>query len=169
MKTETRHIVTLILTLILGTISYGQTKSYIFISKTQNADLNFLQLDNIDSFRKDSTSLRKIFEPTSGKYIVYQFIATYRGEAYNAEGPKLFKKFHDILVIQTDNTNKIIDAYQYTLEWREYPFQGDLYQNTEKGLILTDNFQLDNLKLTSKDRLGKNDKVLNDNGIIRLK
>ena len=52
------------------------------------------------------------------------------------------------MIIKTDSKNQIIDAYQYTLEWSEPPFQNDVYKSTAKNLSLTNNLQLNTLKLT---------------------
>jgi len=153
------------LTVFLSTPSIGQTKTYKLISKTQNADLNYLQLDNIDSFRKDSASLRQIFKPVKGKFIVYEFIATFKGESFDGTN----KFFHDILVIKINDSSKIIDAYQYTLEWAEPPCQYDMYKNSVKNLVLTDNFKLDNLELTRTYFWDEKNKLLNDGGLVSLK
>ncbi len=77
------------------------------------------QLHNIDHFRKDSTSLRKIFEPVSGRYNYYQFVAPFKGLGTIFPGDDLkdsIQNFHDILIVKTNRENRIIDAFQYTLE-----------------------------------------------------
>jgi len=74
------------------------------------------------------------------------------------------------LIIKTDSKNKIIDAYQYTLEWSEPSFQNDVYKSTAKNLTLTDNLQLKALKFNKTYNGWKEKDInLNENGIIRLK
>src|SRR5690606_9680859 len=107
----------------------NETKIYILQKETENSDFNYSKLDDIDGNKMDTLNARNlmpVFEPISGQYKYYQFLSTFVGEGYNADGPPLFKDFHDILIIKTDNENKIIDAYQYTLEWAEPPLQYDV-------------------------------------------
>jgi len=47
-----------------------------------------------------------IFDPVSGHYTYYQFIATFKGHSFQEAD----KDFHDILIIKTDKENKIVDA-----------------------------------------------------------
>lgn len=137
-----------------------------------NADFNMPQLHNIDHFRKDSTSLRKIFEPVSGRYNYYQFVATFKGQGMIFPGDDLkdsIQTFHDILIVKTNSENRIIDAFQYTLEWAEYPCQYDLFRATNLSLPLTDNMDISLLNfLRTESEFIKND-VLKQKGIVRLK
>ncbi|MEN9907509.1 MAG: hypothetical protein RLZZ540_650 [Bacteroidota bacterium] len=151
----------------------NDTKIYVLKKQTINSDFDYSKLDDIDDSYGRFHKPKKIitaFEPIDGQYNYYQFIATFKGQSYNDAGPTLIKEFHDILIIKTDSKNKIIDAYQYTLEWSEPPFQNDVYKSTVKNLLLTNNLQLNTLKLTKTyDGWDEKDKKLNENGIIRLK
>jgi len=51
-------------------------------------------------------NLMSIFDPVSGHYTYYQFIATFKGHSFQEAD----KDFHDILIIKTDKENKIVDA-----------------------------------------------------------
>ena len=73
------------------------------------------------------------------------------------------------MIIKTDSKNKIIDAYQYTAEWREMPFQYDLYRSTVKELILSDKMKISKLRLERTQSNGEKDKLLEEEGIIELK
>ena len=148
------------------------TKIYILKKSTENSDFNYSKLDDIDSHKIDTLnikSLMPIFEPVVGKYKYYQFISTFTGQAYNVDGPPLFKEFHDILIIKTDNGNKIIDAYQYTLEWAEPPLQFDVFKNSAKNITLTDNLNIAKLKFVRTYSWSDDNKEMKESGIIKLK
>jgi hypothetical protein len=81
----------------------------------------------------------------------------------------LIKEFHDILIVKTDNENKIIDAYQYTLEWAEPPLQNDVYKSSIKNISLTNNMEIKQLKFRRTISWNDNNKVLNESGVLKLK
>ncbi|MDY0216521.1 MAG: hypothetical protein RBS19_06165 [Bacteroidales bacterium] len=148
-----------------------ETKIYILKKQTEYSDFNFLKLDNIDDHIKDTfnvENLMPIFEPVSGQYHYYQFISTYIGQAYNADGPPLYKDFHDILIIKTDNENKILDAYHYTLEWSEPPLQYDVFKSSAKNITLTNNMNISELKFKRTYGWSEDNKEMKESGIIKL-
>ncbi len=149
----------------------NETKIYKLKKKTINSDFDYLKLEDIDGNIKDTLNLKSlmpIFEPINGQFTFYQFLATFKGEAYNGDGPTLIKDFHDILIIKTDNKNKVIDAYQYTLEWAEPPLQFDLYKSDCVNLILKTDLDISSLKLTRKDFWDDKDRVHNESGRLKL-
>ncbi len=150
-----------------------ETKIYRLKKQTINSDFDYSKLDNMDDSIKDTLNLKNlmpIFAPINGQYKYFQFISTFQGEAYNGgDGPILIKDFHDILIIKTDNENKILDAYQYTLEWAEMPSEYDLFQSSTKGLTLTDNMNITSLKLTRTYYWDDKNKLHKDGGVIKLK
>jgi len=151
----------------------NQTKIYKLKKKATNADFDYSKLNNIDENIKDTLNLRNlmpIFNPIDGQYNYFQFIATFKGKAYNGgDGPILIKDFHDILIIKTDNKNEIIDAFQYTLEWAEMPCQYDLFKSSSKKLILADNLEIASFKFIRTDYWDEKDKFHRDGGLIKLK
>lgn len=110
-----------------------------------------------------------IFEPVSGQFKYYQFLSTFVSQAYNPDGPALLKDFHDILIIKTDNDNKIIDAYHYTLEWAELPLQYDVFKSSAKDIYLTKNIDINQLKFIRTYSWSDSNNELKENGIIKLK
>ena len=150
----------------------NESKIYKLKKQANHSDFDYSKLDDIDNsfglFKKPKKIITA-FEPINGKYNYYQFIATFKGQSYNDAGPTLIKEFHDILIIKTDSKNKIIDAYQYTLEWSEPPFQYDVYKSTAKNLVLSDGLHLNDLKLTRTYSWDEKDKKFSENGIIHLK
>lgn len=149
----------------------NETKVYALKKQTENSDFNYSKLNNIDAHVTDERTEKDImllFEPKSGRYRYYQFLSTYVGEAYNVDGPSLFKDFHDVLIIKTDHENKILDAYHYTLEWAEPPLQYDVLKSSAKNIYLTNNMDISRLKLTRTLAFGSSREELKENGIIKL-
>src|SRR5438045_6718320 len=102
----------------------NMVKEYKFLDKTFNADINHKSLFALDTLSPGMSLLEKIFKPAKGNFIVYRFLATFKGISFTEEE----KDFHDLLIVKTDSSNKILDAYQYTLEWAEPPLEYDLYR-----------------------------------------
>jgi hypothetical protein len=135
-------IVTLIFILLIHiTYSIGQVKLYKLYDKTLNSDfvMDSSHLDVLNSSGAGFYLLNKVFRPKLGKFTVYRFICTYKGLSANTEK---IETFHDLLILKTDRSKKIIDAYQYTLEWSEEPFTTDLYKERAKNLVLTNKLKL---------------------------
>ena len=148
-----------------------EIKQYILKKQTENSDFDYSKLNGIDGNIKDSLEMKTlmpIFEPVSGQYHYYQFISTYIGQAYNADGPPLYKDFHDILIIKTDNENKILDAYHYTLEWAEPPLQYDVFKSSAKNITLTNNMNIADLKFKRTYSWSEDNKEMEESGIIKL-
>jgi len=144
----------------------NETQKYILKKKSINSDFDYSKLDNIDNYKKVES-----FEPVDGKYTYYQFISTFKGYAYVAPGDSgdHTKTFHDILIIKTNENNEVIDAYQFTLEWAEKPFQYDVYKSEADNLILADNLNIKSLNLNRTESWDENDKLFKENGVIKLK
>lgn len=148
------------------------TKVYILKKSTKNSDFNYSKLDDIDSYKVGNRSIRNllpVFEPVSGQYKYYQFLSTFIGLAYNTDTKPLLEEFHDILIIKTDDQNKIIDAYQYTLEWAEPPLQYDVFKSSAKNITLKNNLDIAKLKFKRTYSWSDENKEMKENGLIKLK
>ncbi len=149
----------------------NEIKAYKLKKKTINSDFNYAKLNDIDGNIKDTLNtknLMPIFEPVSGEFTYYQLLSTFKGWGYHGDGPSTIEDFHNILIIKTDSENKILDAYQYTLEWAEPPLQFDLYKSDVKNLVLKNGLDISSLKLERKDYWDKKDRVLKESGRIKL-
>jgi hypothetical protein len=147
----------------------NQTKIYKLKKKTINSNFDYSKLVNIDGNIKDTVNLKNlmpIFEPISGNYNYYQFIATFKGQGHDFQ--EVEEYFHDILIIKTDNDNKIIDAYQYTLEWADPPLQFDLYKSDIKNLTLKTDLDISALKLTRTYFWDEKDRIHKESGRLKL-
>ncbi|MDD4150347.1 MAG: hypothetical protein PHE33_09980 [Bacteroidales bacterium] len=169
---QTKPIKTIFQTVETDTATkLNETKKYILKKQTENSDFNYSKLTDIDGNIQDTLNVKNlmpIFEPVCGQYNYYQFISTYVGQAYNFDEPPLFKDFHDILIIKTDDKNKIIDAYQYTLEWSESPLQYDVFVSSAKNIILTNDMNIAELKFKRTYSWSDDNKELKESGIIKL-
>ncbi|OAQ42378.1 hypothetical protein A5893_04515 [Pedobacter psychrophilus] len=131
-----------------------EEKVYVLKKKALNADFDTTRLFKIDSIKKTCSTIKNIFEPINGVYNYYQFISTHLGRKLVFPGENLKDSLmigHDILIIKTDNENKIIDAFQYTLEWGEYPLQSDLYRSTINGLKIKNHLKIEQFKFVSTE------------------
>ena len=144
-----------------------ETKVYRLKKEAVNADFTYTKLCDMDANVKDGVTLLNlmpIFNPIHGRYRYYQFVATFKGEGYRGIG-----EFHDILIIKTRNDGKIVDAYQYTLEWAELPLQVDLYRSSAKDIFLKDNLDISQLKFIRYYSDVEDNEELKEKGIIKLK
>lgn len=160
-----------IASLKVTTRSQNVPQIYLLKKQLENSDFNYAKLDRRDDIVFDTLNRKNImtiFEPVSGKYQYYQFISSFVGEAYHSDGPTLYRKFHDILIIKTDKDKKIMDAYQYTLEWAEPPLQYDMFKSTAKGITLINKLDIAQLKFMRTYGESENNKELKQSAILCL-
>ena len=146
---------------LLSSACISQAKEYNLISIDSNADFNYQALKYIDT----TGERRNIFIPVKGQYTVYTFIANYKGWSFHEPGEI---EIHDILIIKTNKHNKILDAYQYTLEWAEMPLSYDLYKSKAKGQLLTDRFPIDKLQLHRVNFDSRKGRKFKEQGVLLM-
>ncbi|MEZ0611671.1 hypothetical protein ACAW74_24385 [Fibrella sp. WM1] len=128
----------------------GQSKKYVLKMIASDADFNYKRISKLDDLLTNldsSDHVISFFEPVTGSYKFYQFIATYKGEAYSRGDRSEVKEFHDLLILKTDAEDAICDAYQYTIEWAEMPHQSDLLKAQSKQVRLKENLSIEHLQL----------------------
>lgn len=150
----------------ITTLGFCQSKNYNLQEKATNSDINY-NLFELFSESKiyENNGMKKAFSPTTGDYTVYTFIAEYKDLSFT--GTK--KLFHDYLILKVEpKTGKILDGFQYTLEWSEPPAISDLYQVTKREITLVDKLSLDSLDMRIvKSNYSQGRKTqLADHGII---
>ena len=160
----------MILIICSAIICHAQTKIYKLKSKTINTDFDYYTLNNLDAVMQMQYSMQPLkgfFNPVKGKFIVYKFLAIYKGESFNDK----IQVFHDILIIKTDKYDNVIDAYKCNLEWTAPPLGYDLYKFTVKNCMLTDKLTIDQLQLVRTCYSDEKEKgeLLNEKGIISFK
>jgi hypothetical protein len=140
-------------------------KHYFLIDSFPNADFNYSNIDRIDSFSTIAIdSVRSVFNPIIGQFTVFQFIAEFNGLAYG----NVIETFHDVLIIKINQDRKIIDAFQYTLEWGEMPVSYDLYELSKDSITLEDKMELNRLEMVAKRELYNDVDRLLDSGLVHL-
>ena len=158
----------IIIFILICNLTFGQEKIYRLISKTENADINYIAFRNFEDFKiYKNDGLKKAFEPKKGKNDVYFFISEFKGDSFDGTQ----KTFHDYLILKVDpKTEFIIDGFQYTLEWAEPPAISDLYQMTEKSVKIFEGLELESLKmeLVESDYMIDWKTKLNDNGKLKI-
>lgn len=130
-----------------------EEKNYVLVANKINTDFNYKLLDDFeDTFLgliKENNSRELIFNPINGKYHYYKFIANYkaRGISRDSDPAKPEQTFHDILIIKTDDYQKIVDGYHFVLEWGDKPLSYPLFRVKAAGLTLQEGLSLKQLNL----------------------
>ncbi|WP_426790723.1 hypothetical protein [Sphingobacterium sp. WOUb80] len=128
-------------------------KTYVLVANKINTDFNYKLLDDFEnSFSaliKENNSRELVFNPVNGKYHYYKFIATYkaRGISPESDSAKPEQTFHNILIIKTDDQQKIVDGYEFVLEWNEKPLSYPLFRMKATDLTLQEGLSLRQLNL----------------------
>lgn len=121
--------------------SIGQN-AYMLYDVHSASDLNYNALNSFNA--SPSAMLDSVFNPLPGKFKVYRFIEANWGYAKDADSVSIFR---NILIIKTDQSDKIVDAYQYTLDWAEPPLSCDLFRlNKGRRKKLVQGFCMSNLR-----------------------
>lgn len=147
--------------LLLTSIVFAQQKEYKLLDKTSNADIDKSFILRLDKAPRGLPMLDSLFKPVKGEFTVYRFLATFQGKSYTGQE----KEFHDLLLVKTDNNNKVVKAYHYTLEWAEMPLEQDMYFSTSKDLVLVNGIAINAFGF-ERPWFDDVEKKLKDNGII---
>jgi hypothetical protein len=158
-------LISLGLLLFVGNTAYSQDKVYELYDKTPMADISYMKLDSLNTTSSRGMKLlESVFKPAKGNYTVYRFIATFKGESVTGGE----KEFHDLLIVKTDKTGKILDALQYTLEWAEPPMEFDLYKAHCENVYLVDGLSIEKFRFTRPWYVSNDSQPLNDKAIVQL-
>ncbi len=136
-----------------GDRSGKDEKTYVLVANKINTDFNYELLDdfeeNFSGLIKQNNSRELIFNPINGKYHYYKFVATYKARSISSDSnpAKPEQTFHNILIIKTDDYQKIVDGYHFVLEWSEKPLSYPLFRVNSTGLTLQDGLSLKPLNL----------------------
>jgi len=128
-------------------------KNYVLVTNKINTDFNYKMLDDFEnSFAdliKENNSRELVFNPVNGKYHYYKFVATYtaRGISKDSDAARSEQTFHNILIIKTDDYQKIVDGYHFVLEWNEKPLSYPLLRVKATDLTLQEGLSLKQLNL----------------------
>ena len=159
----------IIIAIVISSINLiGQSKIYELKIQKDSADINYGLFNLFGDFEiYENDQIKWAFKPIEGDFSVYVFVATFTGDSY--DGTK--KIFNDYLILKTEiDSNRIIDGYQYTLEWAEPPAISDLYRITNKNTELIDNLEIEELemKLVRSDYIIDWKQELNEKALIQI-
>jgi hypothetical protein len=132
------------LTILLFTLALFFTRqshsqnTYRLLQTYENADINYRSMDTMSYWPTEKPyylSMLKGFTPKKGKYTVKTFMWT-RNDCEFKDSDET--TCHEFIILKLDKKGKVIDGYQYTLEWAEMPLNYDLHRVTKKGVLLKD-------------------------------
>jgi|GEM_PF-205105 hypothetical protein len=128
-------------------------KNYVLVTNKINTDFNYKLLDDFEEtfsgLIKENNSRELVFNPVNGKYHYYKFVATYKARGIYPDGDpaKPEQTFHNILILKTDDYQKIVDGYHFVLEWSEKPLSYPLFRVKATDLTLQEGLSLKQLNL----------------------
>ncbi|GHT36057.1 hypothetical protein FACS189434_14330 [Bacteroidia bacterium] len=105
----------------------------------KESDVNYSGISNINTFSPEEM-LDSVFNIKAGKYEIYRFIREtviqdedimLYMDKINEDGINTIKINVEIIVLKIKK-NKIIEAYYYPLNWREFPFSSALLMSKKK-------------------------------------
>lgn len=145
--------------------------NYVLQKITENSDINYQAFKCFDlSCGSDSENWRSItetFEPVKGKFTTYNFVKTFEGLSFTGEN----KTFHDLLILKVNpETLEIMDGFQFTKEWAEFPPTSDLYRFSGKNIILKNELKISDLNfIIDESHRGYGKDFLKDESLILIK
>ena len=148
-----KRFLTLLMSFIYS-FGFSQSKSLNFklVERIEQSDINYLIIKKFNYLPPGYEGMLKSFKPVKGEFTTYTFIKTFDGESkYNGN-----KKNHDLIIIKTDSTNKVLDGFYYRLEWEEVPSQYILFRSFSVDLILKDKLKISELNFLNEYEMYNN-------------
>lgn len=146
--------------------------NYVLQKITENSDINYqafkcLDFESCRENREKWISITQVFEPIQGEFITYNFIKAYEGLSFTGEN----KTFHDLLILKVNpETLEIMDGFQFTKEWAEFPPTSDLYRFSGKNIILKNELKISDLNfIIDESHRGYGKDFLKDESLILIK
>lgn len=110
---------------------------YHLYSVTQNSDLNYEMISQIDSLPGGKIKANNEFYPIEGDYTVLRFLSFSYGQ-----GRCSSFEANNLLVLKINSKKEIIDGYFYPLQWAEYPYSSILYKIKNKNIKIKNNLNI---------------------------
>lgn len=127
--------------------------------KYKHSDINYLTIKNINSLDHGYSEMLGHFKPVKGQFDVYIFIKEFNGTSIlymDSENPDTLVKFHDIIILKTNEKKQIIDAFFYRLEWAEVPSQLMLFRSFTEPIALADSLSVKKLNFLNEYEMFSN-------------
>lgn len=133
-KTVSCIIISTVFLLITYNNSIAEAgKFYQLVGVFTNADFQYAMFTNFNQYLDEGINPLDIFQVRPGNYTVFRFVSAYWQKCEQTDQNILL---HDVLLIKTDAVPYILDAYQYTLEYKDKPFSKDLYKLGNRKVLL---------------------------------
>ncbi len=126
--------------LVFTTFCLGQRNSFKLVSEKKNSDFNY---EKLKSEISPLCGLDSTFNVVSGCFTTYLFMEENFGRNY---GDSTISKYYNVLILKTNNSNKIVDGYLYTLGWAEFPSNCVLFKLLKTNVKLKNELLLSTLK-----------------------
>ncbi|MDR1877910.1 MAG: hypothetical protein LBQ84_09855 [Flavobacteriaceae bacterium] len=112
----------------IETAIYSQTdRDFILLDKFDESDFNYNLIDSINNYIGKENLLNNVFNVRKGDYTVYRFLRQRNGESkkgdVNSVGSEL------IIVKIHPQSNKVIEAIYFPLDWKELPLSDVLVKS----------------------------------------
>ena len=137
----------------------AQIKVYKLIDSSKASDINYEAIISMKKQNPGVKLLDHVFNTLKGKYKVYRFMASYTGISGMSNEEK---EFHDIIIVKTNEANKVIDAYMYNLDFSDPPSMNAIYRRTSKNIYLNDKMSISDFKFTRPHYFDSEDIELNE-------
>lgn len=104
---------------------------YHLFSVTQNSDINYEMISQMDSLPPGRVKLKNEFYPVEGEYTVLRFLSFSYGDG-------VFSSFetNNLLILKVDSCKQIVDGFFYPLQWAEAPLSSKLCRITAQNVKL---------------------------------
>ena len=124
----------------------NKLKEYIFLDKYIEADLNYTTINSINGYDAGLSMLDSVFNVTEGEYFVFRFLNYEKDVFFDEYWFTGFMDMYNLVILKTDEKNKIIDGYWYCLTNPDMPLKCFLYRVSQKNVKLTHNLDIEKLK-----------------------
>jgi hypothetical protein len=101
---------------------------YRLLDSFEHADLNYNQIDSINSIGGGIAMLDSVFNVVPGKYTIYRFMTYDRGILFD----DFESDINELIILKVNSTGRIVDGYYYLLQTPEMPLSCFLYKITQK-------------------------------------
>lgn len=124
---------------------------YHLYSVTQNSDLNYEMISQIDSLPGGKVKANNEFYPVGGDYTVLRFLSFGYGQ-----GRYSSFEANNLLVLKINSKKEIIDGYFYPLQWAEFPYSNILYRIKNRNVKIKNKLNIH--AIFGNDNYFKNEK-----------
>lgn len=117
-----------ILFILVSCVKYDENcLPYYLYSVSQNSDINYDMISQIDTLPYGRVKLKNEFYPIKGNYTVARFLSFSYGYGHECQAES-----NSLLILKVDSNHVVVDGFIYPLQWAEVPAKCELYRITKK-------------------------------------